>query len=68
VDELERIQSKDPKNWNWGNLHTVTFLNATLGKSGVAPIEALFNRGAYTTAGNGETVNANRWRANKSYH
>ncbi|MFS0515435.1 penicillin acylase family protein [Nostoc sp. UIC 10607] len=67
VDELERIQSKDPKNWNWGKLHTVTFRNATLGKSGVAPIEALFNRGAFATAGNGETVNANRWRANKSF-
>ncbi|MEH2073716.1 MAG: penicillin acylase family protein [Nostoc sp.] len=67
VDELERVQSKDPKNWNWGKLHTVTFRNATLGKSGVAPIEALFNRGAFATAGNGETVNANRWRANKSF-
>ncbi|MBE8991238.1 penicillin acylase family protein [Nostoc sp. LEGE 12450] len=67
VDELERIQSKDPKNWNWGKLHTVTFRNATLGKSGVAPIEGLFNRGAFATAGNGETVNANRWRANKSF-
>ncbi|WP_375507224.1 penicillin acylase family protein, partial [uncultured Nostoc sp.] len=67
VDELERIQSKDPQNWNWGNLHTVTFKNATLGKSGVAPIEALFNRGAFATAGNGETVNANRWRANESF-
>nr|WP_189523578.1 penicillin acylase family protein [Nostoc sp. PA-18-2419] len=67
VDELERIQGKDPKNWNWGKLHTVTFRNATLGKSGVAPIEALFNRGAFATAGNGETVNANRWEANKSF-
>ncbi|QMS89827.1 penicillin acylase family protein [Nostoc edaphicum CCNP1411] len=67
VDELERIQSKDPKNWNWGKLHTITFRNATLGKSGVPPIEALFNRGAFATSGNGETVNANRWRANKSF-
>ncbi|MEH2053957.1 penicillin acylase family protein [Nostoc sp.] len=67
VNELERIQSKDPKNWNWGKLHTITFRNATLGKSGVAPIEALFNRGAFATSGNGETVNANRWRANKSF-
>ncbi|MDZ8188816.1 MAG: penicillin acylase family protein [Nostoc sp. ChiSLP02] len=67
VDELERIQGKDPKNWNWGKLHTITFRHATLGKSGVAPIEALFNRGAFATAGNGETVNANRWMANKSF-
>jgi penicillin G amidase len=66
VAELEQIQGKNFKNWNWGKLHTITFVNATLGKSGVAPIEALFNRGSFTTAGNGETVNANRWRANKS--
>ncbi|WP_375493232.1 penicillin acylase family protein [uncultured Nostoc sp.] len=67
VEELENIQGKDSKNWNWGKLHTITFRNATLGKSGVAPIEALFNRGSFATAGNGETVNANRWRANKSF-
>ncbi|MDZ7963162.1 MAG: penicillin acylase family protein [Aulosira sp. DedQUE10] len=67
VDELERLQGKNPKSWNWGNLHTVTFRNATLGKSGVPPIEALFNRGAFATSGNGETVNANRWKANQSF-
>ncbi|MEH2181593.1 penicillin acylase family protein [Nostoc sp.] len=67
VDELERIQSKNLNNWNWGKLHTITFRNATLGKSGVVPIEALFNRGAFATSGNGETVNANRWVANKSF-
>jgi penicillin amidase len=67
VAELERIQGKDPQKWNWGKLHTITFRHATLGKSGVPPIEALFNRGAFATAGNGETVNANRWRANKSF-
>ncbi|BAY92402.1 penicillin amidase [Tolypothrix sp. PCC 7601] len=67
VDELERLQGKDPKSWNWGDLHTVTFRNATLGKSGLAPIEALLNRGAFPTAGNGESVNANRWKANKSF-
>ncbi|MBW4671786.1 MAG: penicillin acylase family protein [Cyanomargarita calcarea GSE-NOS-MK-12-04C] len=67
VDELESTQTKDPKNWKWGKLHTITFRNGTLGKSGVAPIEALFNRGSFTTSGNGETVNATRWKANKSY-
>ncbi|MBD2360390.1 penicillin acylase family protein [Anabaena minutissima FACHB-250] len=67
VDELERIQGKNPQSWNWGKLHTITFRNATLGKSGVTPIEALFNRGAFSTSGNGETINANRWRANKSF-
>ncbi|MBD2593496.1 penicillin acylase family protein [Nostoc spongiaeforme FACHB-130] len=67
VTELESLQGKDAQQWNWGKLHTITFRHATLGKSGVPPIEALFNRGAFATAGNGETVNANRWRANKSF-
>ncbi|MBW4620073.1 MAG: penicillin acylase family protein [Cyanosarcina radialis HA8281-LM2] len=67
VAELERTQGQDPKNWRWGNLHQVSFRNATLGKSGIAPIEGLFNRGGFPTAGNGETVNANRWRADKSF-
>ncbi|UKO98101.1 penicillin acylase family protein [Nostoc sp. UHCC 0870] len=67
VDELERIQGENPQSWNWGKLHTITFRNATLGKSGVTAIEALFNRGAFSTSGNGETINANRWRANKSF-
>ncbi|WP_427159765.1 penicillin acylase family protein [Aliinostoc sp. HNIBRCY26] len=67
VEELETIQGKTPQAWNWGKLHTITFRNATLGKSGVALIESIFNRGAFSTAGNGETVNANRWRANESF-
>ncbi|MBP5976819.1 penicillin acylase family protein [Brasilonema sp. CT11] len=67
VNELEHVQGKNPKSWNWGKLHTITFRNATLGKSGVAPIQALFNRGSFSTAGNGETINANRWKANKSF-
>ncbi|MBD2346098.1 penicillin acylase family protein [Anabaena subtropica] len=67
VEELELLQGKNPQSWNWGKLHTITFRNATLGKSGFAPIEALFNRGSFPTSGNGETVNANRWRANQSF-
>ena len=67
VEELERLQGKNPQAWNWGKLHTINFRNATLGKSGVAPIEALFNRGGFSTAGNGETINANRWRAHQSF-
>jgi penicillin amidase len=44
--------------WTWGRLHTSTFVNATLGQSGIAPIEALFNRGPYPTAGGTSIVNA----------
>ena len=37
------------------------------GESGVAPIEALFNRGPFRTSGGSEIVNATGWDATKSY-
>jgi penicillin amidase len=58
VDELEDTLGKNPADWKWGDLHTVTFRNQTLGQSGIAPIEALFNRGPYRTAGGVDIVNA----------
>jgi penicillin amidase len=66
VDELENTFGSNPEKWTWGKLHKINFRNVTLGKSGVALIERLFNRGTYQTSGNGETVNANRWKANQS--
>ncbi|MEM6402802.1 MAG: penicillin acylase family protein [Cyanobacteria bacterium P01_D01_bin.116] len=66
VDELENSFGSNPEKWNWGKLHKINFRNVTLGKSGVFLIEKLFNRGTYQAAGDGETVNANRWKANQS--
>lgn len=67
VAELEEEQGSDPERWNWGDLHTVTFRNATLGTSGPAPVQALFNRGPYRTSGGTEIVNATSWKASESY-
>lgn len=67
VDELERTLGKDPAGWSWGKLHTATFRNATLGQSGIAPIEALFNRGPFSTSGGSSIVNATSWDAAKSF-
>jgi penicillin amidase len=67
VAEIEQLQGKDPNKWNWGNLHTATFRNQSLGKSGVAPIEALFNRGPFPAAGGKEIVNATGWNALTGY-
>jgi penicillin amidase len=63
VAELEKTQGKDPSKWAWGDLHTITFRNQTLGESGVGPIEALFNRGPFRTAGGSGIVNATGWDA-----
>ncbi len=67
VAELESTQGKDPEKWNWGDLHTITFRNPSLGESGVAPIEAIFNRGPFRTSGGDEIVNATGWNAAESY-
>ena len=45
--------------WTWGDLHTITFENETLGQSGMAAIEALFNRGPFPASGGTSIVNAN---------
>jgi len=67
VDELESSQGKNPSGWSWGALHTLTFVNQSLGESGVAPIEALFNRGPFQTSGSSSIVNATGWNASRSY-
>ncbi len=67
VDELEQTLGKDSSRWRWGNLHTVTFRNQTLGKSGIAPVEALFNRGPFPSGGGSSIVNATGWNAAKDY-
>ncbi len=67
VDELEARLGPDPAGWRWGDLHTVTFRNETFGQSGIAPIEALFNRGPYPSAGGEGIVNATGWAADEGY-
>ena len=67
IDELETSLGKNSANWQWGKLHTATFRNASLGRSGIAPLEALFNRGPFATAGGGAIVNATSWDAAESF-
>ncbi|MBE3066413.1 MAG: penicillin acylase family protein [Chloroflexi bacterium] len=67
VAEIEQLQGKDSAKWNWGDLHTATFVNQTLGKSGIAPIEALFNRGPFRVNGGDAIVNATGWNATLGY-
>ena len=53
----------DQSKWQWGAAHSAIFDNQTLGKSGVKPIEALFNRGPYPAEGGTGLVNAVGHRA-----
>ncbi len=63
VDELTTLHGDTPGDWRWGDLHTVTFHNQTLGQSGVPLVEALFNRGPYPASGSTSLVNATNWSA-----
>ena len=51
----------NPEQWTWGTVHTATFENQTLGKSGIGFVEAIFNRGPIPTSGGSSVVNATSW-------
>ncbi|GAB4504319.1 MAG: penicillin acylase family protein [Anaerolineales bacterium] len=59
VAQMQKTYGKDLAQWpTWGEIHGATFRNQTLGKSGIGPIEGLFNRGPFPTGGGEELVNA----------
>ena len=59
--ELTDLLGGDPQSWRWGDLHTLELVNGTLGTSGIAPIEMLFNRGPVNVSGSEAAVNATGW-------
>lgn len=66
-DELSAIQGTVVSAWNWGDLHAITLTSDTLGSSGIAPVEALFNRGPFPVGGGASVVNATGWELGASY-
>ncbi len=58
---------KKQKGWRWDKIHTITFVNPTLGKSGIGPIEKIFNRGPYPLASGGSEVFATAWDRKKPF-
>ena len=68
VAELQNLLGNEPSAWKWGDLHTANFHNATLGESGVAPIEDLFNRNSFPVSGGSSIVNATGWDSAEGYH
>ncbi|MFK4039474.1 penicillin acylase family protein [Nonomuraea wenchangensis] len=53
--------------WRWGDLHQLDLVNGSLGTSGIAPVEALFNRGPIAVPGGKDAVNATGWNTQKGY-
>ncbi len=66
-DELTRLQSREPGEWSWGQLHQLDLVNPTLGDSGIGVVEALFNRGPFDLGGGAGIVNATGWDATEGY-
>ena len=65
--ELSDTLGSDPQKWEWGDLHTLELTNQTLGNSGVAPVEWLFNRGPYRVGGGESIVQATGWTPADGY-
>ncbi len=65
--ELTSKLGKDPKRWRWGDLHTLELRNQSFGKSGVAPIEWLFNHGPVGVSGGSSIVDATGWDPSAGY-
>jgi penicillin amidase len=61
--ELSRTLGKDPAGWRWGRLHTLYLENQSFGKSGIGPIEWLFNYGPVGVPGGTSIVDATGWDA-----
>jgi penicillin G amidase len=47
----------DPSRWAWARVHTTTFREQTLGKSGIGILEGMFNAGPYGIPGTSDAVN-----------
>jgi penicillin amidase len=57
VDDLSERQGPNMDRWRWGDVHTASFENQSLGQCGIGPIEAIFNRGPFPVDGSLATVN-----------
>ncbi len=66
-DEIAGLQGTNMSRWDWGRLHAISLVSDTFGSSGIAPIEALFNRGPFRTGGGTSVVNATGWTIGEGY-
>ena len=62
-----RRELGNPSAWAWGRIHRVTFREATLGTSGIGPVEWLFDTGTYEVNGAAGAVNNTYYRQRKAY-
>ncbi|HEY7130809.1 MAG TPA: penicillin acylase family protein, partial [Candidatus Limnocylindrales bacterium] len=64
--ELRRAYG-DPGSWTWGRMHQARFEEATLGSSGIGPLEWYFNKGPYAAPGAAGAVDNVYYRPSRAY-
>jgi len=65
VKEIQKMEGKNPSEWQWGDFHTITFENQVM--SSFPIIKNIFNRGPFQTAGGKAIVNATGWSSVGEY-
>jgi penicillin G amidase len=56
-----------PDRWSWGRLHTATFREATLGQSGIGPLEWYFDDGPHAVPGMAGAINNTYYHFTAAY-
>jgi penicillin amidase len=56
-----------PERWTWGRLHTATFREASLGSSGIGPLEWYFNDGPHAVPGMAGAIDNTYVRFSSAY-
>ena len=64
---LTERYGNDPAQWTWGRLHTMTFVEQPLGRSGIAPLERIFNSGPVPARGDNFTVDGASFGFNQPF-
>ncbi len=58
VGWLAKRYGNDPAGWTYGRVHSITFVHAPFGQSGIPPLERLFNSATFPARGTAFTVDA----------
>lgn len=57
----------DPSDWTWGRLHTATFVEGTIGSSGIGPLEWYANPPSLAVDGAAGAINNTYYRLGRAY-
>jgi len=65
--EIISLLGDNPKKWEWGDLHTITYSTNLLGQAGIGPLTALVDIGPLRVSGSANTINATGWSFDGDY-